>query len=429
MSEIIIEGTQRVVEIRNSPGPQGPPGAADDGDVAAAVTSGPLTTAALNSTYAAAGRSVVGNKWVFLGDSITAGSAGGGETFIRYSSVRSEQRIREARNAGVPSDTAALMLARFDTAVTPFNPDVVHVLAGTNDAGALRLLSDYAADMRAILAKIRAIGALPVIGSIPPRGVGAQQSQMDKIRAFNGWLSRWTAVEGVTFVDYYGALIDPATGFLKASFDADIVHPTNLGHYAMATELLKVKDAMPYRPPLLPLDVGDTGNILTNGLMYTDVQPDGFPDSWGGGSGSTATVGFTHSIVDDPKFSGRAAQVALSSANGFRKFSQGVSSARWAAGQKLAVVARFSIISPTGLTGSDGLKMQLVENGSTIRPVLTDLKQSCDGAVMYQEYDVAAGVTSLTLEILFNANGAGKTVTYRIGQIGVYNLSASGALT
>jgi len=52
VSEVIVQNQNpQVVQIRNLPGPQGPPGAADDGDVAAAVTSGPLTTAALNSTY------------------------------------------------------------------------------------------------------------------------------------------------------------------------------------------------------------------------------------------------------------------------------------------------------------------------------------------------------------------------------------------
>jgi hypothetical protein len=50
VSEVIVETvTQRVVEVRNQPGPQGPPGAADDGDVAAAVSAGPLTAAALSA--------------------------------------------------------------------------------------------------------------------------------------------------------------------------------------------------------------------------------------------------------------------------------------------------------------------------------------------------------------------------------------------
>lgn len=69
MSEVIVQNQNpQVVQIRNLPGPQGPPGAADDGDVAAAVTSGPLTTAALNSTYGAV---VVAREFGATGDAVT----------------------------------------------------------------------------------------------------------------------------------------------------------------------------------------------------------------------------------------------------------------------------------------------------------------------------------------------------------------------
>jgi len=82
-----------------------------------------------------------------------------------YLEGRLAQRLSGATivNKGVGGHTSADMLSRFDADVASENPDVVWVIAGINDATSDVLAPDYLANMQAIIAKIRSIGAKPMI--------------------------------------------------------------------------------------------------------------------------------------------------------------------------------------------------------------------------------------------------------------------------
>lgn len=122
-----------------------------------------------------------GNRTVFLGDSITRGGQGTSEAALdddrfrsasipTWASILSGQRILEVAMAGVGGDAVADMLDRFATDVTPFAPNVVVIMGGTNDTNSLHLtsLTDYAATMADLVTEVRKIGARPVLCTIAP---------------------------------------------------------------------------------------------------------------------------------------------------------------------------------------------------------------------------------------------------------------------
>jgi lysophospholipase L1-like esterase len=175
-----------------------------------------------------------GNAIVYLGDSITLGatdySANSlGASFPLYAQLFSKGRCLMVRNAGIAGNTTTQMLARFDTDVTPYAPATVFILGGTNDSGALVATATYQANIAAIVAKVRAIGARPVLGTIAPNNAGG--TRMTLVRQWNNWLKRYGAANGITVVDFYATLADPTNGqYLSAYSSGDGTHPNEAGY-------------------------------------------------------------------------------------------------------------------------------------------------------------------------------------------------------
>jgi lysophospholipase L1-like esterase len=158
---------------------------------------------------------------VFIGDSITArwdlhGYFGKG--FI---------------NKGVESQNAEEIAARFQTDVVSLNPDIVVILAGTNDVrseGDLVLAHDSVA---AMVQTARANGIRPVVCTIPPVLAHLGTSQ-----AYNLLLTSDPALQ-VT-CDYFRALTDTNGTPIAGALNDDGVHPSILGYVRMAAEINRV---------------------------------------------------------------------------------------------------------------------------------------------------------------------------------------------
>lgn len=80
-------------------------------------------------------------------------------------SQRLAEKLSDAQiiNEGVGGSTAANLLSRFDQAVTAQNPDVVWLIAGTNDYYQGVSLVEYTKNMRALITKINALGAKAIV--------------------------------------------------------------------------------------------------------------------------------------------------------------------------------------------------------------------------------------------------------------------------
>ncbi len=176
---------------------------------------------------------------VFMGDSITDGWSrpqyGGffpGKPYI---------------NRGISGQTTPQMLIRFRPDVIALKPEVVVILAGTNDiAGntgpmSVAAIEDNLASM-AELARAHKIHV--VFASVLPISdydkskdgkpiVRSAQRPPDQIKVLNEWLKQYVVANGETYLDYFSAMVDDK-GFLKDELSDDGLHPNAKGYEVMA---------------------------------------------------------------------------------------------------------------------------------------------------------------------------------------------------
>lgn len=166
---------------------------------------------------------------VFLGDSITE--------LWRYGDpgLFSDRVL----DRGISGQTTSQILLRFQADVVALHPDVVHLMAGTNDvAQNTGPISDedILANIEAMIDLARANHIGVVLASIPPMARVAWRPEIPAVAAridrLNDALRGLAAERGVVFVDYNSALRDAGGGF-RASLANDGVHPNRDGYALM----------------------------------------------------------------------------------------------------------------------------------------------------------------------------------------------------
>lgn len=174
---------------------------------------------------------VVDPRLVVWGDSITAGALAGsssspiqqqGAGFSQLAAVLAGNSVKLVHNAGVSGNTSTQILARFSTDVAPFNPDVVSLLAGTNDISSTSgiTLAQSKANIVACVQAILSIGALPILGTIPPKGPSSTNGATEFTRELqlNNWLRSYCSRNNLILIDYYASLVNPASGSYQANY-------------------------------------------------------------------------------------------------------------------------------------------------------------------------------------------------------------------
>ena len=191
---------------------------------------------------------------VFFGDSITDNwsKAGYGGFFPGKPYV----------NRGIGGQTTSQMLVRFRPDVLALDPDVVVILAGTNDvAGSSGPIAPEAIENNlASMAELaKAHGVRVVLASILPVADDKKDAAGQPLnrttdrppatlRAINAWMSDYARRNGHVYLDYASAVAD-ATGGFKADLNNDGLHPNAAGYALMAPLAEKaVADAMRARP-------------------------------------------------------------------------------------------------------------------------------------------------------------------------------------
>lgn len=177
---------------------------------------------------------------VFIGDSITENWLLGDPALFNDATV----------NRGIGAQTTPHLLLRFRADVIQLQPDLVHILIGTNDvAGNTGPNSpqDYQNNLMSMVELARANGIGVLLGSIPPAASFNWQPSLKpvpRIRELNAWLQSYAKSEQLTYIDYYTALTD-ADGGLRAELTNDGVHPNYAGYAVMRqvleAELAKLK--------------------------------------------------------------------------------------------------------------------------------------------------------------------------------------------
>jgi lysophospholipase L1-like esterase len=169
-------------------------------------------------------------------------------------------------NAGVPGNTTRNALARLDHDVISRHPDLVTIFFGINDSavdvwkGATEPrvpLTDYEANLRTIVDRIRADGARPVLLTPNPvawtpeilKLYGRPPYQPDNPDGWNIYLRRYADAVRRVATDEHVSIVDvdqmfrayaAMPGHHLSDLLSDGMHPNDAGHQMIADGILKV---------------------------------------------------------------------------------------------------------------------------------------------------------------------------------------------
>jgi len=168
---------------------------------------------------------------VFMGDSITEEW---GNLYPEFFSGKNYI------NRGIGGQTTPQMLIRFKPDAIDLKPDVIVILAGTNDIAGntgpstVRMITDnifsmaelaIAYDIIVVLASI-----LPVYQYSWADDVIDPPSMIDSV---NSKIKEYVENQGLVYLDYYSSMVDDRKG-LKLDYTGDGVHPNEAGYKVMS---------------------------------------------------------------------------------------------------------------------------------------------------------------------------------------------------
>ena len=178
------------------------------------------------------------NRIVFMGNSITED----------WKTFRPEFFLGKPYiNRGISSQTTPQMLLRFRADVINLNPELVIILAGTNDiAGntgpsSIEMIAHNIISMAELAMindiKIILCSVLPVYDYTWKPGL----NPVGKISALNEIIRDYAQNNGIMYLDYYSSMVDDRKG-LTEDYTYDGVHPNKLGYIIMESLLETVID-------------------------------------------------------------------------------------------------------------------------------------------------------------------------------------------
>jgi lysophospholipase L1-like esterase len=146
-------------------------------------------------------------------------------------------------NRGISGQTTSQMLLRFRQDVINLHPDVVVILAGTNDiAGNTGPISieDIEGNLTSMAELARAHDIPLVLSSVTPVNNYTPASERffadrppSEILRLNEWMKAYCANTNCYYLDYFDSMVD-GSGLLKRSLSEDGLHPNDAGYKIMA---------------------------------------------------------------------------------------------------------------------------------------------------------------------------------------------------
>lgn len=166
---------------------------------------------------------------VFMGNSITEGWSTTLPEFFKG---------KPFINRGISGQTTPQMLLRFRQDVIDLKPEVVHILAGTNDIAentgpiSLEQIRDNVLSMVQLA---KANGIKPIVCSVLPAYDYPWRPNKNpniKIPKLNTMLAEMAAENSVMYLDYFSEMADNRNG-LPQKYTTDEVHLTKAGYEAL----------------------------------------------------------------------------------------------------------------------------------------------------------------------------------------------------
>jgi lysophospholipase L1-like esterase len=377
-----------------------------------------------------------GNRFVYLGDSKVRGSEVSLVTPISGSSGSlavswpmfaawyAGGKIRHVRNLAISGEAAGQGLARFDADVPQWAPDVVHLGYGVNDSSQGGGTIAYQNNIRALVAKVRGIGAMPVLETITPV-TGAGPQQRTYIATWNQWLQRYAMAEGIPIVDFASLLIDPATGNLGTqAASGDGTHPGTAGYALMGQHYAAVIGPLLKPRPLSTAKSNtDPTNLIANGMFLLDTNADGRADSWTVyGSPSVGTP--TYSIVADAAVpGGKMQRIAVSGTTGSASLFQQINSG--AATFTPGDLVDFSCLMTASGTNRTQFQLVFYNGGASIGDLVEFFGQAMTRAPVEITITVPANCTAIQVVLL----AGGGTGNCDFGAVTAFNRTKQSVLT
>ncbi|HTL48092.1 MAG TPA: GDSL-type esterase/lipase family protein [Verrucomicrobiae bacterium] len=143
----------------------------------------------------------------------------------------------EVLNRGMRGQRTDQILLRFDYDVLDNHPDVVIIMAGTNDLYQGHEPAEAMANLDAMYEKARGAGIRVIACSIIPLNLASAEIKK-KIVELNRLVGARARESGLVFADVYKIMEDPARpGFIAVS--PDEVHPDVNGYRRMGEALVK----------------------------------------------------------------------------------------------------------------------------------------------------------------------------------------------
>lgn len=173
-------------------------------------------------------KSGVRPKVVFMGDSITENWKMGDPALFSATTL----------DRGISGQTTPQMLLRFYQDVVSLRPQIVHIMAGTNDISSnTGPITDEAIvdNIRAMIDIAKTNRIRVVLAAITPSKQFVARPGVDpslRISAVNRALVKLAAEKRVTYVDY-GLVLSDGAGGLAAALGNDGLHPNRDGYAAM----------------------------------------------------------------------------------------------------------------------------------------------------------------------------------------------------
>lgn len=187
-------------------------------------------------------------KIMCMGDSITYGN-GLIELSDRWSDIVAARTGHTMINLGIGGDATGGMLARCQTQVFAKDPDVLHLLGGTND---ICFTYDYHQAFCNIVSMIRHAQTfgIPIVIGIPIPFVPERFTKQewfadrdndyitDQCEKLAQVLRAFCASREIPVIDYRKAFLNE-DGTVRKELYTDALHPNAMGHRAMAEVLCK----------------------------------------------------------------------------------------------------------------------------------------------------------------------------------------------
>lgn len=169
---------------------------------------------------------------VFMGDSITE----------EWSNLYPEYFTEKGYiNRGIGGQTTPQMLIRFKPDVVDLKPEIVVILAGTNDIAGntgpsnAKMITDNIFSMaeiaKAYQMKVVLSSILPVYEYDWAREIKDPPST---IQAVNDALKQYASDQGLIYLDYFSSMSDERQG-LNSDYTSDGVHPNENGYILMSS--------------------------------------------------------------------------------------------------------------------------------------------------------------------------------------------------